>query len=359
MQQDNHKTEIAPVALRGCQSYQQAEVERVVQDLLSDLGGIGPLVAGKRVLIKPNFLLYKPPERAVNTHPEVIRAVATAVYAAGAARIQLADSPAVGKGSRVAKKLGLPALLEPLGVELVDFETPVQVDRPGGRGTIKLDRRVLDAEVLLNLAKLKSHGLCGLTLAVKNCFGAVGGLGKARWHMRCGRDVAAFAQMVVDVCRLVAPSLSLIDGIVGMDGNGPSAGRARPMGLLAASENPFALDRVVARVCGVRPEWVSTFGPDDFTDLESVSPLGTPPEALSVSNWQMPRRFTGRRLGPVPRFLHKRCDLCQQCVQVCQANALSVCSDRIAVDKRTCIRCYCCQEICPAEAIVLKRGLFG
>jgi len=141
-----------------------------------------------------------------------------------------------------------------------------------------------------------------------------------------------------------------------MDGNGPGAGRPRRLGFMAASLDAFSLDRVVARICGVRPEWVATFGSDGVAQPELIEVLGADPAELQVEDFRMPRRFAGRRLGPVPRFSSDACSLCRQCLEACQAGALRVERERIRVDKRTCIRCYCCQEICPEGAIELRRG---
>jgi uncharacterized protein (DUF362 family)/NAD-dependent dihydropyrimidine dehydrogenase PreA subunit len=378
------------VALVRCEGYEPARVERAVGDLLGLLGGLAPLVAGKGVLLKPNFLVPRAIERAVNTHPLVIRAVALAALEAGARRVVVADSPSFGSGRRVAAKLGLPALLEPLGVAVEELDDPVEVRRPGSRyPAFFVSRKVLEAEAVLNLAKCKTHGLCGLTLAVKNCFGAVVGTDKAAWHARVGRDAASFAGMLVEVCRVVRPVLSLVDGVVGMDGNGPSGGRARPLGFLAAGLDPFTLDRALARLLGVEEDQVLTFGPDGEPDLSNLEVRGEPLEGFRPEGWEMPRRLPRRegahpisgpqgalgkfffhllRMGvsPAPRFDRRRCTRCGQCLEVCHSRALAWGKDgghpsgkRVVLDREACIRCYCCQEICPESAIRLSTGLLG
>jgi len=365
-------------------------VERAVGELVGHLGGLAALVAGKAVLLKPNFLVPRAAERAVNTHPQVIRAVAVAALAAGARRLVVADSPSFGPGRRVAGKLGLTALLAPLGVEVEELDDPVEVRRPGSRyPALSLSRKVLEAEVVLNLAKCKTHGLCGLTLAVKNCFGAVVGTDKAAWHARTGRDAAAFAGMLVEVCRVVRPALSLVDGVIGMDGNGPSGGRARALGFLAAGADPFLLDRALARLLGVAEDQVLTFGPDGDPDLADLEVRGEPLASFRPEGWELPRRLPRRagaqaatgprgRLGrfffdllragasPAPRFDRRRCTRCGQCLELCHSRALSWGRDgghpsgkRVALDREACVRCYCCQEICPESAIRLRRGLLG
>ncbi len=378
------------VALARCPDYEPGAVDRAVGSVLELLGGLAPLVARKAVLLKPNFLVARAPERAVNTHPQVIRAVARAALEAGARGVLVADSPSFGSGRRVASRLGLQSLLEPLGVEVGELDEPVEVRRPGARyPALHLSRKVLEAEVVLNLAKCKTHGLCGLTLAVKNCFGAVVGTDKAAWHARAGRDADSFAGLVVEVCRAVAPALSLVDGVVGMDGNGPSNGRPRPLGFLAAGLDPFVLDRALARLLGVGEDQVLTFGPDGAPDLSALEVRGEPLGAFTPSGWELPRRLPRRDPGgahtgprgvfgrwwfdllragatPAPHFDPRRCSRCGHCLELCHSRALSWAQDgghptgrRVRLDREACIRCYCCQEVCPEAAITLRRGLLG
>ncbi|MBN2498020.1 MAG: DUF362 domain-containing protein [Deltaproteobacteria bacterium] len=376
MSEDQNK-KTPRIALRACADYEPQRLAGCLEALLGDLGWIADRVRGRRVLLKPNFLVARKPERAVNTHPQLIRAMAAHVLEAGARQVLVADSPAVGSARRVARRLGLIELLAPLGVEVVELDEEVEVELPGARfPRLRLARRIVEAELVINLAKLKTHGLCGLTAAVKNCFGAVVGLGKARWHMRCGHDPRAFGELIVEVCRAVSPALSVVDAVVAMDGNGPGSGRPRALGLLAASTNPFALDRVLACVCGIGADCpqVLTFAADGLPDPGRAELVGDAPGRFALGDWQMPRadrtrisralsglsgRLLRRSVAPAPRFVHRDCTRCGQCIAICPAGALSLDGRRVRLADRLCVRCYCCQEICPEGAIRLRRGVLG
>ena len=358
---------VAPtvVALQRCADYSPERVGEALGALLAGLGGLEPTVQGRRVLIKPNFLTARPADRAVCTHPQVIASLAEAALRAGAREVVVADSPAAVPASRVAEKLGLLSLLAPLGVSILDLRETTEVRLPQGRfPRLLLARQILDAQVVLNLAKMKTHGLCGMTMAVKNCFGAVLGLTKAEWHLRAGHDAGAFAALLVEICRVVAPAISIVDAIDSMDGNGPGAGRVRRTGFLAASTDPFVLDRVLAGICRVPAERVTTFGPDGDPDLSAVQYAGVPPESLTVADWELPShvnplfsrlRFLRHFLVPMPRFSRKTCNLCGQCVKLCPKRALSLSIKRVELDDASCIRCFCCQELCPKGAITVHR----
>ncbi|RME20678.1 MAG: DUF362 domain-containing protein, partial [Deltaproteobacteria bacterium] len=256
-------------------------------------------------------------------------------------------------------------LLEPLGVEVIDLVEEVELERPPPFPRLKLARAVVEADVVINLAKLKTHALCGMTLAVKNCFGCVVGLGKAQWHVRAHSNVGQFSRMLVEVCRAVRPALSIVDGIVAMDGNGPGSGRPRQAGLLAASADPFVLDRVIAGLCGLGSSDVTTFAHDGLDGGLDVEFTGLRPEELSISGWRMPRSrsrgirripWLSDRLVPTPRFDNGKCTSCGQCVKLCPVNALELRNKRVEFDSRRCVHCLCCQETCPEGAISARSG---
>ncbi len=359
------------VVLERCLDYEASVVDRAVESMTARLGGLRGVVNGREVILKPNLLMPKRPEQAVNTHPQLICSVARAVLKAGARRVVVADSPAVGKAKWVANRLGLQQLLDPLGVAIEELTEEVEVELDPKFGQkIKLSKRLLEAETVINLAKLKSHGLCGLTMAVKNCFGAVLGLDKTRWHLKAGRNTYLFASMLTKVCRKVAPGLSIVDAVESMDGNGPSSGRVRKTGFLAAGRDPFALDRVLAAVCGVAPEGVTTFAHDGSLDIGKIPVRGASIAELKISDWQMPAKKAGgffriveryfpswlaRGYGAEPRFSNKLCTLCLQCIKICPAKALSERRKKVKINKDHCIRCFCCQELCPEGAIRVGR----
>jgi uncharacterized protein (DUF362 family)/Pyruvate/2-oxoacid:ferredoxin oxidoreductase delta subunit len=354
------------VSLQRCSGYIPENVDQAINRIFEDLGGLGNIVKDKKVLLKPNFLVPRSVNRAVTTHPEVVRAVAQAALEAGAKEVSVADSPAVGRGSWVAKKSGVTSRLKPLGVKIEELNEETLVHRPGAKfPKLHLARKVVEADVVINLAKLKTHGLCGMTMAVKNCFGAIVGLKKTQWHLRAGKDRELFATMLIEVCKAISPAISIVDAIDSMDGNGPGSGRVRKTNFLAGGNDPFVLDRLLAKICRVPAENVTTFGPDGNPSLESLRILGESPKSLEISDWKQavvkPHRhprfpFFRKPLVPLPRFSPKKCNLCQQCVKICPKNALSVENDKLQFQDNICISCFCCQELCPEGAVTVKKS---
>ncbi|MBM4372878.1 MAG: DUF362 domain-containing protein, partial [Deltaproteobacteria bacterium] len=192
------------MAVERCDAYEPLALRRALRALLGALGGMGAFVSrGDRVLLKPNFLVAARAERCVTTHPELILAVAEAVLDAGATEVTVADSPAVGSARGVARRLGLLEPLAALGVEVSDLRDSVLADAPSAQvfRRFEVSRRVLDADRVINLAKLKTHGQMTLTMGLKNTFGAVVGPRKGAWHMEAGRDALLFARMLVELHR--------------------------------------------------------------------------------------------------------------------------------------------------------------
>jgi uncharacterized protein (DUF362 family)/Pyruvate/2-oxoacid:ferredoxin oxidoreductase delta subunit len=338
--------------------------------------GVDQCVRG-RVLIKPNLLLAGRPEQAVTTHPRVVRAVVQFVRDHGG-RPVVADSPAVGNLARIYRVGAYREALQDLGVPWQAFDGEAEVDIGPPFGRVPLARQALEADAVINLAKLKTHSQMTLTLGVKNTFGCVVGLKKPEWHMRAGIDKALFARLVVQIHQAIAPAFTLIDGIWGMDGHGPGkAGRPVPLGILIGSRSAFAADHAVCDLVGLRaarlptlaaadalgiphgPARVTGDGPDHILfQLPDASPTRFGPE------WLQPllRRHLLRRPVADP----DKCRLCGACWQYCPVEAIRGHEDHLSFDYNRCIRCYCCIEVCPHGAMTsaattpgrLLRGLW-
>ena len=222
----------ATVSIVRCETYDEEEVLRGLRRSIDLLGGIETFVKrGDRVLLKPNLLYGKPPEKAVTTHPSVVRGMIEIVREAGGVP-SIGDSPGMESLRKAAEKAGIKRVADETGCSLVEFDRPiVPPDRKGKWfKQLEIDRSVLEADVIINLPKWKTHGQMLLTLGVKNLFGCIPGPRKALWHLKAGQDQERFARMLIDVYLTVRPALTLLDGIVGMDGNGPGSGRPVPLG---------------------------------------------------------------------------------------------------------------------------------
>ena len=364
------------VTLGRCNSYQRAEVEQALEQLLAAEGGIATLVQpGQRVLIKPNMLAGKEPERAVTTHPEIVRGVIRLVQQAGG-RVAVGDSPGVGSPLQVARRCGILAVIEETGAEFAPFSESVSV-RPQGSTFHQLEiaRDILDADLVINLPKLKTHQMMGLTCGVKNLFGAVVGMRKPRLHLQAGADKAFFALMLLELAEHIAPALTIVDAVTGMEGDGPGSGDPVQIGALLASRDPLALDTVATELVGLKQQDVWTQQVAAASDrhgsrLEQIVLCGTPLEELRCSDFR-PAKTTDVNFG-LPRWLRtplkrslsarpqvdaERCVRCGLCVKHCPPQVMAITGDRLHIDYRSCIGCFCCQELCPHGALQTRQGL--
>jgi len=230
-----------------CATYDPAEVRAAVRPLLDELLPPAP-GAGARVLVKPNLLRGWHPDRAVVTHPAVLLEVVRALVERGCA-VTVADSPGMGSTRRNLRAIGALEPLQALGAEVVELGDPVPTTVPGG-WVVPLSRRALEAEVLVSLPKWKSHVQAGITAGIKNLFGCVVGPRKALLHVRAGHREEEFAAMLCGIAAVLRPALTLVDGVVAMEGDGPSHGTPKPVGLLVAGRDPVAVDAVLARAMG-------------------------------------------------------------------------------------------------------------
>ncbi|MBE9155493.1 DUF362 domain-containing protein [Nodosilinea sp. LEGE 06152] len=295
-----------PVSLIRAQSYHRAELARSLTYVLEPLGGMAAFVKpGDRVLLKPNLLTGSRPAKECTTRPELVYAVAQQVQAAGGKPF-LGDSPAFGSAYGVAKANGLLPLAQDLDLPIVELHGHrYPTDNPGF-DHLRVSKEAMEADVVINLPKVKSHVQLTLTLGVKNLFGCVPGKMKAWWHMEAGKDVQRFGTMLVETARLIAPELTIVDGIVGHEGNGPSGGEPRDLGVLGASSNVFALDRAMVELLGVDPLAVPTvaqslrLGACPAWD-EIAFPLLTPND-LHVADWQLPAELMPIDFG-LPRVV--------------------------------------------------------
>lgn len=358
-------------------SYQENLAEKI-EKLLGPLGGLSSFCKyGDRVLLKPNLVMAKSVESAALTHPALIMALARLLREQGC-QVGIGDSPGIGSAESVIRKLGIFDELKRYGVRIVEFEKSVSW-KEFNKAPI-LNRRFNNLELageltefdrVINLPKLKSHGQMGITLATKNLFGCVVGHSKGRWHFIAGRDLNAFAGILMEIALTVNADLHILDGIVGMDGNGPSSGRARKLGLLMASANPVALDRVVVEIIQKCPEEFPIFTAAremgiEGVELEQIEVKGETLADILVSDFKIPvrrqiDRFKNVIISKLYKTLirqklvinHQTCIKCRKCEGHCPAGAVSI-GEKVRINEVNCIKCCCCQEFCPVGAIELQ-----
>lgn len=367
-------TDMPSTALFRCGSYERKEVEDRLGALLESLGGMARFVRpGERVLLKPNLLSASPPERCVTTHPEVVRAAALRVMEAGAHPF-IGDSPGLDGFSGVAEKTGMAAVAAELGIPCVELDDPVPLPMAEGSvfQRVEVSRKAVGADRIINLPKLKTHAQMMLTLGVKNLFGTVVRQRKASWHYTVGLDRDVFADLHLDIARSLAPALTIMDGIGGMEGRGPGNGRPRTFGILAASADPLALDLRLCVLLGADLQAFPLYRSAQRRNLlpkDAGETAGDLPPDFGFEKVDIPRLdslhllpalldgFGKRHLSSRPVQRSGNCIGCGKCVEVCPAGAMTMKKEKIIdIDYEKCIRCYCCQEVCPADAIGFSRG---
>ena len=379
-----------PVYVVSCPDYEQTEEK--MEMLFSLLGGMGRFVKpGEKIVLKVNLLQPAAPDRAVTTHPLVVAAAARMVKAAGALPI-IADSPGAGYKytsktlNTLYRKTGMFDAARTSGAEL-NFDTTcrrVSFDRGKLIKHFDVIDPVATADGVLNLCKLKTHTLMSFTGAVKNNFGVVPGLSKPGYHAKL-HDKAQFADMLLDLAEYVSPRLSIMDGVIGLEGDGPGvAGVPRRVGLLLGSVNPLALDVVASEILGIPREQnplLLAAARRGITPsrLEEVEVIGADAATIRVPGYRLPatveelgigKHLTGwkKPLAPYiknwlsqwPRVAQGKCVGCGVCRDSCPEGAITVTGGKpkiALIDDKLCIRCYCCHELCPEGAIGLRRSL--
>lgn len=297
---------MATVSLIRAESYDRQQLQKSLETLLKPLGGMSAIVKpGDRVLLKPNLLTGARPTKECVTRPELVYCVAKMVIEAGGKPF-MGDGPAFGSAKGVAEANGYKPILEELNLPVVEFHGKRYQTVSEEFNHLLLSKEAMEADVVINLPKVKSHVQLTITLGVKNLFGCVPGKMKAWWHTEAGKDASRFGQMLVETARTVNPNLTIVDGIIGHEGNGPSGGEPRFLGILAASQDVFALDLAILEILNVNPELVPTAAASiklglcpNFADINF--PLQKPAD-LQIKNWKLPEALIPIDFG-LPRVI--------------------------------------------------------
>ena len=369
---------MAKVVLLKCETYENRAVKKVVEHGIELLGGPEKFAKqGEKILLKPNLLVADPPKKCVTTNPSIFKAVAEVFLSTGAI-VSYGDSPAAGNSFGAAKKAGLVEVAKQLKIDLADFKTGEKVFFKEGvqNKRFVIAKGIVESDGIISLPKLKTHGLERMTCCVKNQFGCIPGVRKGEFHVRLP-DPVDFGRMLVDLNRFINPRLYIVDGVFAMEGNGPRGGKPIQMNLIAFSEDPIALDATICRLVDLDPEYVPTikfgseFGAGTYLE-EDIELIGDSFDGFKKSEFDVERlpvssvkvkffrRFLRNRISSKPYIVEDSCAGCGVCVSMCPAQPKAV--NWFDGDKNKaptynyedCIRCYCCQEMCPESAIKLK-----
>ncbi len=387
----------SPVYVTDIDSYDK-------EKLLSSLKSIGgemqiASLAGKKVVIKPNLVAKKSPDDPAIVNPAVIEAVILWLRSLGADDITIAESP-----GGVYNSVRLKGIYSASGVDKIAEETGAklnydlgysEISHPTGKicRLFEIIDPILSADVIVDVSKLKTHALTGMSAAVKNLFGTIPGIVKFEMHSRYP-DYGVFASMLVDLCEMLvsrARFISVTDAIVGMEGNGPTAGTSRKIGRLIVSENPFASDVVGAHIIGcegkipmVNEAIARGYAPASLADASVIAVSGADISSMKIKNYRQPdstrhnpievlRKFAGGRIyklfEPYPVIDYAKCVGCGECAASCpqhtiimtpksevKGGAKSKAVKVPVIERDECIRCFCCQELCPKGIIKIKKN---
>ncbi len=366
------------VSLVRCRRYHPQTVRHSLQQLLEPFGGVGALVKpGQKVLLKPNLLAAAPPAEAVTTHPLVVKVLTEMIQERGG-KVLIGDSPGNDRQEEAHRIGGLQRVMMETGAEMLLFKEIKDVKVNGFSEIIIPLAAELDCvDLVINVAKLKTHALTGLTAAVKNVYGCVIGNHKRRFHLEHPLPLD-FSRLLINVFLAVKPAFSIIDAVVAMEGTGPRRGKPRQLGLLMASPNAVALDSVAAEITGFRPDQVTTVAAARALKLPGSNFLDVHIEGLSLEEsrvhdfdrgpadsgnishlivnfplaWFRNMIYARR---PYPCVDSMFCNGCGVCFENCPAQVIDFSSGIPDLDLYNCIRCYCCQELCAQGAIKLNR----
>ncbi len=360
-----------------CKGYEQQAVASAMDAALSAIGGLDWVRSGMRVLIKANLVSALKPNRAATTHPMLVCELTKRLMELGA-QVVIGDSPGgfftVAALNKVYNATEM-TLAESLGAEL---------NRNTDSHTVSIDGKIMHSltytsyidkcDAIIDFCKLKSHGMVGMSGAVKNLYGVIPGLLKPETHY-IYPDMDDFANMLVDINEHFKPVLTLVDAVVGMEGNGPTAGKPRTIGALIASRSSYAADLIAAHIIGLEPMSVPTIRasiergliPSTYKEIPVFGDI----ETLRIKDFDVSAPKTVKFLGGqkhkliqkflegcftnTPRLKQSLCVGCRKCADICPAHAIEMRNNKPHIHRKKCIRCFCCQEFCPKAAMIVHR----
>lgn len=373
------------VALVKCNTYEKKEVFACVNEAIDSLGGLRHVIhPGMTVFIKINLLMKKNPEDQVTTNPMVVAAIAKYVESLGAKAI-VGDSPAGLFNERALKgiydRCGITAMAENENITL-NYDVSTQDVFYEDAAVLKkfvVAKAIYEADAVITVGKLKTHGMTAYTGAVKNLFGCIPGLTKAEYHFRMPKLID-FSNMLVDIATFINPVFSIIDAVYGMEGNGPSAGTPRKIGAIITGFNPHAVDAVAISLTNAEPMSICTIQRANERGLFSgnindVDVIGAKISQLIVKDFEQAKSHgTSLIKGHIPRIFNsltpmlegllttkpvierQKCKGCRDCYNTCPAKAIEMIENKAVIDYSKCIKCFCCQEICPYMAVDIKKS---
>lgn len=374
---------MSKVAINSCSSYNPDELNTCLEKTINKLGGLDRFIKPQeKILIKPNLLGAHSPEDAVTTHPEFVRLIIKYVKRIGAIPI-IGDSPSTMNVAEVYNKTGMKKVADEENVQLINLSTykvkQVKIDNHSINETY-ISQYVFDVDGIISLPKLKTHNLTIFTGAVKNFYGLIPGLTKSDYH-RVAPSSVAFCSLLSEIYSAIKPKirLSILDGITGMDGDGPAHGRIRNFDLILASNDAVALDTVVCNLFQINPFKIPMMNDCmkkglGETNIKNIELLGEDLDKYKIQDPKLPKTHIVNYIpGPIakiaasianikPKIIKSKCKLCMKCVEICPMKVITKIGGEtsggfLKIDYKNCITCFCCSEVCPYGAVELKESI--
>ncbi len=376
----------AMVGTARCISYSIDPMRRAVRQCIQELPDLQEAFAGaETVLLKPNLLsCTRGPDKHVNTHPRLVQALAETLIADFKCKVSIGDSCGSFRSGSTAEALQVSEMdkvAEAVGARIYNVDTQPRHIVPFERGRVMkeftLPQNLDQFDLIVSVAKLKTHMLTLMTGAVKNTLGLVPGEAKKRCHMAAPKP-EEFATLLADLYDLVHPQATFIDAVIAMEGGGPAHGELRHLELVAASCDGVALDSFCSQVMGLRPMDVPLLAQCHDRGLGVAEPAdiivrGEPAEAFALDDFALPRTYAaGVPARLLPRWMlrealrqfslhhavinQSKCERCAECARNCPSHAIHYekGSGKFRVKTSECISCYCCTEVCPYDAVEVQ-----
>lgn len=357
------------VSVVSCHDYEPRRIDQAIGQSLAHIGGLNQYVQqGTQVHIKPNLLTAKTPDKSATTHPAIVSSIVKHVMELGG-EVTIGDSPS-GISRPIEeywRMTGMERVAKETGAKLVKFERKGVVESRINGASYFIANSVANADVVINVCKLKTHNLTLYTGAIKNMFGSIPGFKKSEYHKQAPH-VEEFSKIIVDVFSAVRPQISIMDAVEMMEGNGPSAGKVRHLGLILASKDAVALDAVAANILGFEEGEILTtkYAYDRGLGEQHIQNMiikGASLESFYDQKFILPSnrylkyvpslvvKLLGKLVWVRPRPDENRCKKCGACVSNCPTQAMSLQNGFPVIDYKKCISCFCCDEVCPYDAI--------
>jgi len=346
------------VSIVKCSSYEQYKVDKSLKESL-DLIGFD-IKKYKKVLLKPNLLMAAKPDKAITTHPSILIALLKILKDS---KVYIGDSPGSPNYDDILRRTGMKKIAEEYDAEIINFSIQGMIRFENQNNQflkkIELPKIIEDVDLIINLPKMKTHVLTRYTGAVKNLFGFIAGGKKGKFHVDFKKE-EDFSQMLVELHDFIKPKLNIMDGVIGMEGYGPSGGKPKNTGLILASENAIALDKTANDIMCYKDGSVTT----TRIALEK-KPLEI--EKVGLADVKVFYKKPMRNLNNIVALfasgifkikvnITKDCKRCLECYKKCPVKAIKKTKPLLKINQKECIQCLCCHEICPYKAVRIEHN---